>query len=538
MVSAVLGHVELVESTWPESAPPTAADAAQALYTLGLNVFPQPLGKKEGSVWRFMQRTRLRQEDLAEVFAGQCNIAVMVGRTSGNLFVLDFETDAGFQNALFELRARAIPLWAVVTARGGHIYLRSAEGPVKSIATGRIPGMEVRGQGGYVLAPPSLHPTGARYMWLLQEGDAPPIVRAADIDFLSDADDLPVALQSTRRRVQEARPRLTNTTREYLENGHLMPEGSRHNAFFSACCNYRDAGYGRTEMERDLVPIAHASGLPDPTDPHELTRAMDWAMNNVRPKDYSGATFGRALPDPDAFDWPGRTARTDRAVFAALVERARLGSNNAGIFRGAQRELMALASIADYHTLGRALKRLGNRGLIAHAGFDKASGAALWHWGDATKQVMRAAANAPHFDAANGKTNANHSTGKPTSEDSSAVIYGLCSPAERRVLVVLESAGTPLKPSTIAPLAGLEVRQVKHTLRAGGVLRRTGTVTRVAGGWSIGVPDNAIAKHMKGQADKRQQEIRQRGADDRARDAAQRIIRWRFRYDRANFWPG
>jgi hypothetical protein len=56
---------------------------------------------------------------------------------------------------------------AVKTARGFHLYFAYP-------ASGRIPnsvekvgfGLDIRGDGGYVLCPPSLHPSGVAYEWL------------------------------------------------------------------------------------------------------------------------------------------------------------------------------------------------------------------------------------------------------------------------------------------------------------------------------------------------------------------------------------
>src|SRR5690606_35020526 len=130
-----------------------------------------------------------------------------------------------------------------------------------------------------------------------------------------------------------------------------------------------------------------------------------------------------------------------------------------GSFRGAQRELMALAGIADFHTLDRSLKRLTARGLVVKAGNDGTSGATLWRWGEA------ALTNAEHETA---KTHANHSTGSFNREDSSAVDYALFAPAEHGIFETLCTAAKPLKPHELAQRTGLKVTQVKYALRTTG----------------------------------------------------------------------
>lgn len=54
---------------------------------------------------------------------------------------------------------------SVTTGRGGtHLYLRYTGNDIKNRA-GILEGVDVRGEGGYVIAPPSLHPNGTEYAW-------------------------------------------------------------------------------------------------------------------------------------------------------------------------------------------------------------------------------------------------------------------------------------------------------------------------------------------------------------------------------------
>jgi hypothetical protein len=52
-----------------------------------------------------------------------------------------------------------------ITARGRHIFFLCPGRPVRNSAGKLAPGVDVRGDGGYVLAPPSIHPTGKAYCW-------------------------------------------------------------------------------------------------------------------------------------------------------------------------------------------------------------------------------------------------------------------------------------------------------------------------------------------------------------------------------------
>ena len=50
--------------------------------------------------------------------------------------------------------------------------------PVRNSASKIAPGIDVRGDGGYVLAPPSIHPSGRAYAWSVDSANA--IVPAPD----------------------------------------------------------------------------------------------------------------------------------------------------------------------------------------------------------------------------------------------------------------------------------------------------------------------------------------------------------------------
>jgi hypothetical protein len=67
-----------------------------------------------------------------------------------------------------------IPTAVARTAKGRHFYFRPPMGPDRAplvVPTNArfLPGLDTRAEGGYVLAPPSLHPSGCSYTW-----DTPP----------------------------------------------------------------------------------------------------------------------------------------------------------------------------------------------------------------------------------------------------------------------------------------------------------------------------------------------------------------------------
>ena len=104
----------------------------------------------------------------------------MIGLPAGaEWFVLDFDprtdTDTGevwtldrLKRQLEEQMGCALPrsLTGMTQSDGVHVYFRQPEGePIRN--RGNLPDhVDVRGVGGYVIAPPSVMASGARYRWL------------------------------------------------------------------------------------------------------------------------------------------------------------------------------------------------------------------------------------------------------------------------------------------------------------------------------------------------------------------------------------
>jgi hypothetical protein len=96
------------------------------------------------------------------------NIGIATGKVSG-IVVLDVDGEDGEARlAEFEREYGALPVTAEVkTRRGRHLYFRYPPGTehVRSIAKGAL---DIRADGAYIVAPPSLHLSGERYTWVTE----------------------------------------------------------------------------------------------------------------------------------------------------------------------------------------------------------------------------------------------------------------------------------------------------------------------------------------------------------------------------------
>lgn len=97
------------------------------------------------------------------------NIAIVTGASSG-VWALDVDPKHGGPDALARLEGEYGSLPETVRVRTGsggfHVWLAwPADIEVRNSAGRLGPGLDVRGEGGFLVAPPSLHVSGRRYEW-------------------------------------------------------------------------------------------------------------------------------------------------------------------------------------------------------------------------------------------------------------------------------------------------------------------------------------------------------------------------------------
>ena len=94
------------------------------------------------------------------------NVAIATGATSA-VFAIDVDgLDAEAELRKLEADHGKLPATVeVITARGRHLYFRMPGAPIRNSAGKVAAGIDVRGDGGYVLVPPSMHPSGKAYAW-------------------------------------------------------------------------------------------------------------------------------------------------------------------------------------------------------------------------------------------------------------------------------------------------------------------------------------------------------------------------------------
>ena len=135
----------------------------------------QAQGKRPLVAWREFQQ-RIASADEIERWFKQwpdANVGVVTGRISG-IIVVDVDVRHGGPDSVDEFEAAHGPLPPTVEAASGgggrHLYY-AHPGTTMANRVAIRPGIDVRSDGGCIVAPPSLHPSGRRYAWV--DGHSP-----------------------------------------------------------------------------------------------------------------------------------------------------------------------------------------------------------------------------------------------------------------------------------------------------------------------------------------------------------------------------
>ena len=239
----------------------------EALALWGFSVFPlRPKDKKPLGAWERFQHERALGDLIAHwARDGRgLNAAVATGAVSG---VIVLDTDS--EEAEAEVERRGVPPTPTVrTAKGRHRYFRHPGFPVRNFA-GRLPGCDLRGDGGYVVAAGSTHPSGAVYAW--EDGRTPDDVPFAPVpawllDLIRESAAPSVGVHAPAPPRDEAR----SAYAEKALDGELAAlrraqPGGRNNALNRAAFNLGQLvgadALGQGEVERHLLATALAIGL-------------------------------------------------------------------------------------------------------------------------------------------------------------------------------------------------------------------------------------------------------------------------------------
>jgi hypothetical protein len=159
------------------------------------------------------------------------NLGVVAGSQSG-IVVVDIDPRHGGNDSLDDLQAKKgkLPDTAtVITGSGGlHIYFKHPGGVVKNSAGALGLGIDVRGDGGFVVGPGSLHASGGYYEW---EASSEP----ADVGFA----EMPQWLQKLIYEPPKAKAQQVDSDSPVIEGGRNVWLTSLAGAIRRKGCGYK-----------------------------------------------------------------------------------------------------------------------------------------------------------------------------------------------------------------------------------------------------------------------------------------------------------
>lgn len=154
----------------------------------------------------------------------------------------------------------------VETGGGGEHRYFPLDGPARSRVVGA--GVELKADGGYVVVPPSVHPSGQPYGWAATPGDRP-------------AETLPEWLKQGAGGGRA------------VPVGDRIPEGSRRPTLTSLAGTMRRRGMGEAEMTAALL-VTNADRCDPPLDEEDVRRIAFSVATLYEPTESTGGTSGQS----------------------------------------------------------------------------------------------------------------------------------------------------------------------------------------------------------------------------------------------------
>jgi hypothetical protein len=211
------------------------------------------------------------------------NIGIATGKVSDLLAVDVDPKHGGWESlhALFERLGEPFPptVEAITGSGGRHFLFRMPEADIRNSAGKLGAGLDVRGNGGYIVAAPSLHKSGNRYQWTSDEA------MLADLPYK-----LMLELAEPKRPERRHAPPTGFTPKAWTVGN--IGEGSRNDTLFKkVACAARGRGAGYSEILDALTDARNSAcdvGRHPVTD-RELSKIADSAMR------YPAGTYERRI---------------------------------------------------------------------------------------------------------------------------------------------------------------------------------------------------------------------------------------------------
>jgi len=279
---------------------PSFLKAALWYATYGWRVFPcKPRGKEPLTAHGLKDATSNKATIRAWWRQWPCaNIGIATG--ASGLVVVDVDNKGqapGLDNWLdlkVELNISDETLISETPTGGLHIYYAAGDYDVRNSASRLAPGIDIRAQGGYVIAPPSIHPMGEPYVWAmghhpakcallplpealaeragaLRGGRAPEPPRGG-AQQIRDSRDIDIRdIRDITRQNQDITRQNRDIARDSRDIGGVIANGARNDTLASLAGAMRRRGMGQAAIEAALQ-VENAARCQPPLDAEEVRK--------------------------------------------------------------------------------------------------------------------------------------------------------------------------------------------------------------------------------------------------------------------------
>ena len=309
-------------------------NAALEYASRGWSVIPVARDKHPLVKWKTATREEMTNPDNIRQWWKQypeANVAIVTGKRSGGLVVVDLDIDdeKGVdgrdslkewcdENFVYEIDSSA----TVVTGRGGqHLYFQ-ADDEYRTQA-GVLPGVDIRGEGGIIVAPPSVHGTTRRiYAWDIETDEVE--VPKADSDvvfFLTTMDIKGKSKQSS-----------DGKKNDFTE---ITEKGGRNDKLFKWVSKLQGEGES-DEAIREYADVYNRTHLKPPLDDDEVQRTVESVLSHPEWK-------GTSKKQPEAQEEPKQEPTRTLRKLKTAEELMKKDLPDPEVFLGVGSELPLLA---------------------------------------------------------------------------------------------------------------------------------------------------------------------------------------------------
>lgn len=248
----------------------TMLDAALSYARLGLAVFPLVEGAKNPATAKGFKNASTDEEAIRSWWGKNPNYNIGIACGNGTLVIdLDVDESKGEDGTAtlrkWEGEHGKLPETATaVTGRGGMHMLYHVDGEARCSANPKL-GVDVRGDGGYIVAPPSIHPNGTRYEW---ERDP----RKHEI---AEADGNAMAF------VEFVQGKKDDDGNKALSIPGEIESGGRNNTLFKMACSLQSKGLSNSAILA-AVMAENAEKCNPPLSKSEVRRLVESALTKEK----------------------------------------------------------------------------------------------------------------------------------------------------------------------------------------------------------------------------------------------------------------